>query len=376
MDRSFAARLTRPFGDPRPARGRKASKRSERRSLIETALPLMGTLYRPVGASFAYIWQRRRARIALLVVLCSAPIFAAGWMWLRQSSFVGVRQVKIAGLHGPQAQSIEDALVAAAHRMSTLDVSDAQLRAAVAGYPIVAAIRTKPRFPHGLSIEVIEQPPVAALTVGSSRTAVAADGVVLGPTLAVSGLPTIHGYRELAVGSHVRDLGLRGMLSVLGAAPSLLRSAVARVYNSAEGLTVAMHNGLLAYFGDASRPHAKWLSLVSVLADSGSQGASYVDVRIPSRPAAGFPAGVTPPAQQTAEGASTTATGNARTGTPQSTVASIAAVLAASNNGVASPSSTPTGATSTEPTEPAAAPTQAPQETSAEPSSAASTPGG
>ena len=53
-----------------------------------------------------------------------------------------------------------------------------------------------------------------------------------------------------------------------------------------------MRNGLLVYFGDAARPHAKWLSLARVLADPSSAGASYVDVRVPERPAAGFAGGV------------------------------------------------------------------------------------
>ncbi len=60
------------------------------------------------------------------------------------------------------------------------------------------------------------------------------------------------------------------------------------------GLTVAMRDGLLVYFGDASRPHAKWLALAAVLADSSSAGADYVDVRLPERPAAGFPPGRAP----------------------------------------------------------------------------------
>ena len=88
---------------------------------------------------------------------------------------------------------------------------------------------------------------------------------------------------------------LLAALAVLGAAPAPLARLVERVFTGAQGLTVAMRNGLLVYFGDATRPHAKWLSLARVLADPSSAGASYVDVRLPSRPAAGFPAGVTPP---------------------------------------------------------------------------------
>jgi hypothetical protein len=39
-------------------------------------------------------------------------------------------------------------------------------------------------------------------------------------------------------------------------------------------------------FGDGSLPHAKWDAAAAVLSDHWSIGASYVDVRIPSRPAA------------------------------------------------------------------------------------------
>jgi hypothetical protein len=77
------------------------------------------------------------------------------------------------------------------------------------------------------------------------------------------------------------------------------------VYSGPEGLTVALRGGLLAYFGDAARPHAKWLSLARVLADSGSAGAAYIDVRLPERPAAGFAPGTTRPGASATETEST-----------------------------------------------------------------------
>jgi cell division protein FtsQ len=341
------------------------------------ALPLVGVsaLARALRAMLAFVWERRRARLALLIVLGSMPFLAGGWLWLRQSSFVAVRQVQIAGVHGPQARAIEDALTSAAHRMSTLALNAAALRAAVAGYPVVREMHARARFPHGLRITVVEQQPVAAMVVGGARTAVAADGAVLGTALLSSTLPGINGYRELAAGQRVHDTGLLGFLAVLGAAPAPIRRAVTRVYTSAQGLTVAMRNGLLVYFGDAARPHAKWLSLDSVMADSSSQGASYVDVRIPSRPAAGFPAGVQPPAQAASEGSSAPIATQANAS--ESTVASIAAALAGANNGTPSPASgatPPTGTTT--PTETAPQSPSAPSEASGEPSQTSTTAGG
>jgi hypothetical protein len=86
-----------------------------------------------------------------------------------------------------------------------------------------------------------------------------------------------------------------------------------------QGVTVAMRNGLLVYFGDATRPHAKWLSLARVLADPSSEGASYVDVRLPERPAAGFASGAVP--------ATSAATGEPSSPSDPTTAAALAAGL-------------------------------------------------
>ncbi len=277
-------------------------------------------------AGVAFAWRRRRLRVLALAVVIALPVLAGGWLWLRQSPFVSVQQVQITGVHGPEAQAVQAALVAAAHHMSTLEVSAGALRAAVAPLRVVRELRAIPSFPHRLRIEVIEQLPVAALTVAGERTAVAADGVVLGPALLSGSLPGVSGYHEPAAGRRVSGPDLLAALTVLGAAPAPLARLVARVYTGPEGLTVAMRNGLLAYFGSASRPHAKWLSLARVLADPSSAGASYVDVRVPSRPAAGFPAGVTPP-----EATAAAAVGSSEQpdGSSESTIASLAAGLTA-----------------------------------------------
>jgi cell division septal protein FtsQ len=274
------------------------------------------------------ILRHRRLRIALLACLLSVPLLVGGWRWLRHSSLVSVEHVHVTGVHGPDAQAIEAALSAAARHMSTLDVKLGALRVAVAPFAVVREVRAAASFPHGLSIHVIEQPPVAALIAGAAKTAVAADGAVLGPALLSSALPTLAGSFVPAAGARVGDPGLLGALTVLGAAPGPFAKVVARVYTDSNGLTVAMRNGLLAYFGDATRPHAKWLSLARVLADRSSAGASYVDVRVPEHPAAGFPSGSPPmsaPAQ--ASGTPELAAPSSAAGS-EGTIAAIAARLA------------------------------------------------
>jgi cell division protein FtsQ len=257
-----------------------------------------------------------------------------------------VERVQISGVNGAEASAIEAALSTAAKHMSTMDVNTAALTAAVAPFRVVSGIRAIPSFPHGLRIEVTEQLPVAALIVDGQRTAVAADGEVLGPALASSSLPTVTGYLELPPGAHLHDVTLLESLTLLGAAPRALAKHVGRVYSSSEGLTVAMGNGLLVYFGDATRPHAKWLSLARVLADHSSEGASYIDVRLPSRPAAGFPAGTGPESSATSEELTSSESG----GASESTVGALAAGLTKETG---STSSTPaTGAATPSSTEP------------------------
>jgi cell division protein FtsQ len=311
------------------------------RSIV--ARPPVGTLdvlWRPFEAagsmargSFQAIARRRRLRIALLAGLAALGLLTGGWLLLRNSSFVRVEHVRVSGLHGSQARAIQTALDGAASRMSTLDVHPAALRAAVASFPVVRTIHATPSFPHGLRIEVTEQLPVAALTIGGVRTAVAADGVVLGPALLSGSLPALAGQQGAAAeigrepGQRVEGASVIAELTVLGAAPKPLRRVTARVFSSPGGLglTLAMRNGLLVYFGDSSRPHAKWLSLARVLADSSSAGATYIDVRVPERPAAGFSSDAAPSATS-----DSTAAGTA---TPESTVSALAAGLTDDTNG-------------------------------------------
>jgi cell division protein FtsQ len=379
MERSFTARcafdrVARPLGLPGAWRGGRSRGPAGRRRARPTR-----TLPRPLEAGLALsraglrlLWRRRGTRIALIAVLIGTPLLAGGYMLLRHSSFVAVQRVQIGGVHGPEAPAIKAALVVAARQMSTLDVRDGALRAAVAPFRLVREVKAYPRFPHGLRVEVVEQLPVAALIAAGQRSAVAADGVVLGPAYLSSSLPTLGGWSVPAAGAHLHDRGLLASLRVLGAAPAALGKLVARSYSGPEGLTVAMRNGLVVYFGDATRAHAKWLSLARVLADKSSAGALYVDVRLPGRPAAGFAAGSGPPSEAAAREAS---------GKSESTVGALAEGLAGGVPKEASGSGEPAAGSSSESEEGSEVPSsseahETTSSTGTEASSEAPTPGG
>jgi hypothetical protein len=136
--------------------------------------------------------------------------------------------------------------------------------------------------------------------------------------------------------------------AVLAAAPPTLAGWIARAYEGHEGLTVAMRGGMLIYFGDDTRPHAKWLSAARVLASPSSTGASYIDVRLPERPAAGFPPGTQPPGAAATAAGPGSASGEVTDPTSHSLAESLETAI---GSGVApstsAPSTSATTATST-----------------------------
>ncbi|HEX4483265.1 MAG TPA: FtsQ-type POTRA domain-containing protein, partial [Solirubrobacteraceae bacterium] len=267
MDRSFAGRLGiggltgRPAHSTRSRAGTRRAPASRRlgggvdRVLAQLwRLPTVAA--HGAGGAWAFVRARRRLRIAVVAIAIATPLLAGGWLWFRGSSFVAVKSVRVSGVHGADAPQIEAALTAAARRMSTLEVDTAALRAAVASYPVVSGVRVSTGFPHALRIEVIEQPPVAAIDVDGAKTAVAADGVVLGAAHVSGSLPTLPATIQLSPGEQVHNATLLAALRVLGAAPKPLAKDVQRVYSGSKGLTLVLSGGLRAYFGDATRPHA------------------------------------------------------------------------------------------------------------------------
>jgi cell division protein FtsQ len=283
--------------------------------------------------------SNRLALRATIVLLLALTLLGGGWLWLRGSSLVAVEHVHISGVHGSEAIEIRAALEDSARRMTTMDFNAGALRSALASYAIVAGVQVRTSFPHTVSITVSERPPVAELVSAGQRTAVAADGTVLGPALSSSSLPSVSGSVEPAPGARISEPAALAAVTVLGAAPASLARFVARVYEGPEGLTVAMRSGLLVYFGNDTRPHAKWLSLARVLVSPSSTGAMYVDVRLPERPAAGF---------SVSSGSTTSSSSDAplQTGTSEPTAAALAASLADAAGGSSTPSSGSTTAES------------------------------
>jgi cell division protein FtsQ len=240
---------------------------------------------------------RPRRRVLAAVALAVLVLIGA-WLWVRDSSLVEVREITVTGASGPQAARIRAALETAARDMTTLHVRLDALRTAVEPYPVVKSVEAHGDLPHRLDIVVHEHVPVAALVSAGGRVAVAADGTVLRDTPA-AGLPVVE-VRGGPGGGRL-DERTRDAVAVLAAAPPALRARVERLYLGRRGWTAPLAEGPVLYVGSAARLAAKWAATAVVLADAASAGATYVDVRIPERAAAG---GVlAPPADESASAA-------------------------------------------------------------------------
>lgn len=228
-------------------------------------------------------WRRRVA--ILLAVL--AALVSGYLLWFRDSSFVKVQKVRITGLSGPQAPAIRRALVDAGLGMTTLDVQGPSLRDAVATYPVVRSISATGQFPHLLVIQVDLNLPVALLQTPAGTVPVAADGLVLRDVPITPGLPVLQAGTAATTGRLTSGQAF-GLLRVVAGSPEPLRSRITTVEaKGALGLVAHLQRGPDLIFGDTSALDAKWMAAARVLAAPAARGATYIDVRLPERPAAG-----------------------------------------------------------------------------------------
>jgi cell division septal protein FtsQ len=274
--RSAAAK--RPASAKRPARktapkARKAPPRPKPKAKRKPAAP------RTLAA--------RVTRILAIGLVLAAALAAGYMLWFRNSSFVAVEKVSITGMSGPERAAVEDALRRSAREMTTLNVDDAALDAAVAGFPTVVGVEADASFPHDLAITVEARPPALLVTAGKRSAPVAGDGTILtGVDTGAQELPSI-ALGEIPAQGALTGEGLE-IARVMGAAPVALRQLVEEVsYGGTEGVEVVLEGGIPVYFGPGDHAAEKWQAAAAILADPEIDTLTYVDVRVPDRPSLG-----------------------------------------------------------------------------------------
>jgi cell division protein FtsQ len=218
-------------------------------------------------------------------VTALAALLAGGWLWVRDSSLARVKDVTVTGATTSDAARVRSALERAARDMTTLHVREQALHDAVAPYPSVAGLRVHTDFPHAMDIEVLEHRPVAAIEVDGRQTPISADGLVLNGVRVDGTLPAIRRTRLPA--RRVDDDRTRAALAIAAAAPEPLLERSERLSYGPNGLTIDLRNGPPLVFGTSEDVAAKWAAAARVLAEPSAAGATYLDLRVPGRVAAG-----------------------------------------------------------------------------------------
>jgi cell division protein FtsQ len=235
---------------------------------------------------------KRTAVLGLAGTLVLAAALGGGWLWLRDSSLVRVESVTVRGATSSQEALVRGALETAARRMTTLHVREDALRRAVAPYPSVAGIRVSVDIPHAVTIDVIENRPAAALRSGERRVPATGGGLVLSGVAADDDLPAID--VDAVPARTVTDRRTRSALIVAAAAPEPLRERTERLWWGPHGLTADLIDGPPLIFGSRDDARAKWEGAARVLAEPSAGGATYLDLRVPGRVAAGGLGPLTP----------------------------------------------------------------------------------
>jgi cell division protein FtsQ len=229
----------------------------------------------------------RAITIALVVGMVTLVLAAAYWFWFRDSSFVAVEKVTVKGIDGPEAAQVTDALTRSAKGMTTLHVNESELAAAVSRYPTAVAIQAESDFPHGLTIEVTDRPPVLTASDGGPEVAVAGDGTLLhGVDASSESLPAIQVESVPAKGSLAGEPLV--LAQVAGAAPSPLRPLIdGLTIDAGDGILVTLEGGIPVKFGDPDELAGKWKAVSAVLANPQVKTLTHLDVRVPERPSIG-----------------------------------------------------------------------------------------
>ncbi len=238
----------------------------------------------------------------------AAGVLLLIWLLLVHTPLAHPRDLEIKGATGATATKITAALEEAALEQSTFAVDEAALMQAVAGFPEVAAVRVSAHPPMRLDLFVVMRPAVATVEAGGRQVAVAADGTVLtrGVERTLPALDRSLGQITMRDG---RVAGGAEALRLLAAAPEPLLGMAKALRQGRSGLELELTRGPRLIFGNADAAALKWAAAAAVIADGSAAQASYLDLRVPARPAVGGLGGsraagsIDPPALSAAGGA-------------------------------------------------------------------------
>ncbi len=246
----------------------------------------------------------RQRRALVLIGLAALAALALLW-WLAQGPLLAVGHVSVRGYDGPDRDALVAAIDGAASDGTMVSPPVDEVRAAAAAFPWVASVSVQRDWPRGLTVDVSMAQPVAiAAAAGGEAAVVAESGRVLGPVPEDAGLGWLRVAAPPPAAGYALPDADRAALAFLAAAPPEAARRVRRLGMDATGaLSGRIDGGPELRLGRPQHLAAKARALGLVLGKVPAQdidSATYIDLRVPKRPAIGGLAPIAPAEEATA----------------------------------------------------------------------------
>jgi cell division protein FtsQ len=225
---------------------------------------------------------RPRGRLPRYLQVAAALLAVGGLAWLLLAGPVlAVRAVQVDGLARLPAEQVQEAAgIVAGTPLLRVDVDAAEAR--VAQLPPVASVEVTRNWPASVVITVVERVPVAVVGEPGQRFLVDAEGVLF-DTVTGSAPDGVVPLDVATPGPD--DDATRAGIAALSSLPAAVRDDVESASAaSADDISLALTDGTIVRWGDASDSGEKSAALVGVLeqiADENLEPAGTIDVSTP-----------------------------------------------------------------------------------------------
>lgn len=234
----------------------------------------------------------RRRRTVALGVVATLALLAGGW-WVATGPPARVASVSVSGYQRPDRAVLERTLLLVARSGTVLQPPVDRMRLAATRFPWVEDVVVSRDWPRGLAVVVVEAR-AAALAVPTSgpRVLVSESGRVLGP--APDPPPALPRVRvpgaAPAVGSRLSGAPVRAALAFSAVLEPQIAGRVRALREEGGALYARLAGGPELRLGLPEDLEAKARALDVVLGQlsaADERAASYIDLSVPTRPAAG-----------------------------------------------------------------------------------------
>lgn len=226
-----------------------------------------------------------------------AVLLLAPWV-LFASPLLRVRAVEVAGAEHTQVDEVVGAAQLGDGDNLLLLSSDEVIRN-VGALPWISSVEVDRMLPGTVRIRIEERRPALVLSLGAARWTIDAHGRVLESGTARSDLPVLAGVQvgTVSPGVDLKTADATGAMRVWRSLPAgLARDMEAIFAPTVERITLVLADGTQVRYGAPESMAAKNEVLRALLAQLEAEGslATYIDIRVPSRPAVAAKAPVDP----------------------------------------------------------------------------------